>query len=178
MKYIIFSFFILSFISSCSDKATNKKKTLSPPATAMAMVGDAHIHIDYSSPGVRGRTFFGDLLPYGKLWRAGAGDATWIESNKDLLIDGQTLPAGKYGFFAIPDKETWTLIFNTNWDQHGTDDYKSEEDVLKIEVQASKLEKLQEHLEYKVTKNSDQSGVISLAWEKTKVEFPFKVLSK
>ena len=134
-------------------------------------------HIDYFSPGVRGRTIFGDLIPYGKLWRAGANDATSIESNQDLLIDGDTLRMGKYGFFVIPDEDKWTLIFNNIWDQHGTDDYKTSQDVLKIEVRPSRLKELQEHLEYQVIKTDEQSGFISLAWENSKVELPFNILN-
>ena len=176
MKYLFFSVLLFGLMSSCGSNEKPKKKSLSPHATAMSMVGDAHIHIDYSSPGVRGRTIFGDLIPYGELWRAGANNTTWIESNKDLLIVGQTLPAGKYGLFVIPEKEKWILIINKNWDQHGTDDYKVEEDVLKIEVMPTELKNLQEHLEYQVVKTDEQSGIISLAWEKTKAEFPFRIL--
>ncbi len=177
MKYTFFSILFIGLMAGCTNEPETKKKPLSPPATAMAMVGDAHIHIDYSSPGVRGRTIFGDLIPYGELWRAGANDATWIETNKDLMINGQVLPAGKYGIFAIPGKDEWTLIFNKTWDQHGTDKYKDSEDVLKIEMPPSKLEKLQEHLEYQVVKTDGQSGIISLAWEYSKVEAPFKIVN-
>ena len=93
-----------------------KKKVLSPHATAMTMIGDAHIHIDYSSPGVRNRIIFGGLLSYDAVWQEGAHNATWLETNKDLVIAGKTLTAGKYGFFIIPSKDEWTVIFNTNWD--------------------------------------------------------------
>lgn len=178
MKYLIFSLLFLGLISSCQNNSKGKKKSLSPPATAMAMVGDAHIHIDYSSPGVRGRIIFGELIPYGELWRAGANNATWIESNKDLLINGQTLAAGKYAIFAIPNKDKWTLIINKNWNQHGTDKYDVVDDVLKMELQVSQKEKLQEHLEYQVIKTGNESGIISLAWEKSKVELPFKIAAK
>jgi len=92
-----------------------KKKSLSPHTSTMAMIGDAHIHIDYSSPGVRDRIIFGGLLAYDQVWQAGAHMATWVETNKDLDIDSKTLPAGKYGFFTIPSKEEWAIIFNSNW---------------------------------------------------------------
>lgn len=187
MKYLIFSILFLGLISSCENKTTStsnsatpkkevKKKPLSPPETAMAMVGGAHVHIDYSSPGVRGRTIFGDLIPYGKLWRAGANNATWLETNKDLLINEKTLPKGKYGVFLIPNEKSWTWIFNTNWNQHGTDKYKESEDVMRFDLPVIPLGKVQEHLEYKVEKVTDDSGKITAAWEKTKVEFPFKII--
>lgn len=176
MKYLIFSLLLLGVIPNCEGQSNTQKKPLSPHETTMGMIGSAHIHIDYSSPGVRGRTIFGALIPYGKLWRAGANNATWIESNKDLIINNQTLPAGKYGLFIIPNKDIWTIIINKNWNQHGTDKYKPEEDVLRIMVTPSGLDELQEHLEYQVKKTGEQTGVISLAWERTKVELPIKIV--
>ena len=153
----------------------DKKKPLSPHTSTMAMIGDAHIHIDYSSPGVRNRIIFGGLLAYDQVWQAGAHMATWIETNKDLVIDGKMLPAGKYGFFTIPSKDEWTIIFNSNWDQHGKDEYDEKDDVLQFKVTPKISEEVQEHLEYKIIKTSDASGTMSLSWEKVVVEFPFEV---
>ncbi|RIA09499.1 Protein of unknown function (DUF2911) [Flavobacteriaceae bacterium MAR_2010_72] len=152
-----------------------KKKPLSPHTETMAMVGDAHIHIDYSSPGVRGRIIFGGLVGYDHVWQAGAHKATWIETNKDLIIEGQTLPAGKYGFFTIPSKEEWTIIFNRKWDQHGKDEYDEKDDVIRFSVEPILSEAITEHLEYKVNKISTDEGIISLAWEKVNLSFNFKV---
>ncbi|MBD0776879.1 DUF2911 domain-containing protein [Maribacter sp. ANRC-HE7] len=152
-----------------------KKKPLSPHTSAMAMVGDAHIHFDYSSPGVRNRIVFGGLLPYDAVWQAGAHMATWMETNKDLTIDGKVLKAGKYGFFVIPNQKEWTIIFNTNWNQHGKDEYDKKDDVLRFKVIPKISEEIQEHLEYKITKVTDTSGAISLSWEKAIVGFPFDV---
>jgi hypothetical protein len=152
-----------------------KKKVLSPHQTAMTMIGDAHIHIDYSSPGVRSRIIFGGLLAYDMVWQAGAHKATWLETNKDLIIDGKTLVAGKYGFFTIPSKDEWTIIFNSNWDQHGKDEYDSIDDVLRFKVKPIILETTTEHLEYKIKKIYEKEGKISLAWEKVLVNFNFKV---
>jgi len=152
-----------------------KKKVLSPHATAMTMIGDAHIHIDYSSPGVRNRIIFGGLLSYDMVWQAGAHKATWLETNQDLIMDGKTLPAGKYGFFTIPSKEAWTIIFNTNWEQHGKDEYDQKEDVLRFKVQPTISETTTEHLIYKVKKTNANEGTISLAWEKVLIDFNFTV---
>jgi hypothetical protein len=152
-----------------------EKKILSPHTSAMAMIGDAHLHIDYSSPGVRDRIIFGGLLPYNAVWQAGAHQATWIETNKNLTFAGKLLKAGKYGFFVIPNKEAWTVIFNSNWDQHGKDEYMENEDVLRFNVSPKMLENIQEHLEYKITKTSSSQGTISLSWEKQIIEFSFEV---
>jgi len=150
-----------------------KKKVLSPHATAMTMIGDAHIYMDYSSPGVRNRIIFGGLLSYDAVWQAGAHNATWLETNKDLVIAGKTLTAGKYGFFIIPSKEEWIVIFNTNWDQHGKDEYDTKDDVLRLKVKPIISETVTEHLEYKVKKVNNNEGSISLAWEKVSISFNF-----
>lgn len=152
-----------------------KKKVLSPHTAAMAMVGDAHVHIDYSSPGVRERIIFGGLVGYDNVWQAGAHKATWLETNKDLNIEGKVLPKGKYGFFIIPSKGDWTIIFNSNWDQHGKDDYNEKDDVIRFITTPIISEEIQEHLEYKVIKIGDNSGKISMHWEKVRIEFPFTI---
>lgn len=154
---------------------STEKKPLSPHASAMEMIGDAHIHIDYSSPGVRNRIVFGGLLPNDAVWQAGAHNATWMETNKDLMIAGKELKAGKYGFFVIPNDKQWTIIFNSNWDQHGKDEYDEKEDVLRFKVTPIISEDIQEHLVYDIEKTSDTSGNISMSWEKVTVEFPFEV---
>jgi hypothetical protein len=182
---ILFCVIVLFFCCKSQDRnekkemqqqvTPTKKKVLSPHATAMTMIGDAHIHMDYSSPGVRDRIIFGGLLAYESVWQAGAHNATWLETNKNLMIDGKTLPAGKYGFFTIPSKEEWTLIFNNNWEQHGKDEYNAKEDVLRFKVKPIISETITEHLVYKVKKTNNNEGTISLAWEKVSVAFNFKV---
>ena len=183
---------IAMILTSCKEAKTNTednslatdiveevapvaKKVLSPHTAAMAMIGDAHIHIDYASPGVRNRIVFGGLLAYDTVWQAGAHNATWIETNKDVLISGELLPAGKYGFFTIPSKETWTLIFNSNWDQHGKDEYDEKDDVLRFTVTPEISEEITEHLIYTVAEIDETHGAISLSWEKVSLKFNFEI---
>jgi len=192
MREILTILFIAMLITSCKEEKTKngehnhsedkeehvepkKKEVLSPHTSAMTMIGDAHIHMDYSSPGVRNRIIFGGLLAYDMVWQAGAHNATWIETNKDLIIDGKILTAGKYGFFTIPSQDEWTIIFNSNWNQHGKDNYDEKDDVLRIKVIPIISEDITEHLEYKVNKVSDNKGSISLAWEKVSISFRFQV---
>ncbi len=194
-KHIYFSVvLIISLIVSCKQESKetkevvkeeietvsqtaepDKKKPLSPHTETMAMVGDAHIHIDYSSPGVRNRIIFGGLLAYDQVWQAGAHMATWLETDKDLEIDGKVLKAGKYGFFVIPNQEEWTVIFNRNWNQHGKDDYDASDDVLRFKATPKISEEIKEHLEYKINKTTETSGTISMSWEKVTIEFPFEI---
>ncbi|MGB1312758.1 MAG: DUF2911 domain-containing protein [Bizionia paragorgiae] len=162
-------------ITNSINEETSKKKVLSPHTSAMAMIGDAHIHIDYSSPGVRNRIIFGGLVGYDQVWQAGAHMATWIETNKDLIIKGETLPKGKYGFFTIPSKGDWTVMINKNWEQHGKDEYDEKEDVIRFKITPKLSEEITEHLEYKINKIDDKNGTISMAWEKVKIEFPFTI---
>ena len=156
---------------------TSTSKTLSPEKYAMAIVGDAHIHIEYSAPSVRGRIIYGGLLAYGEVWQSGAHNATWIETNKDIIINENLLKAGKYGFFTIPNKDKWTIIFNENWNQHGKDEYDESEDVLRFDLTPKISEEITEQLIYKVERINDQEGSISLSWEKILVKFSF-VLSQ
>jgi hypothetical protein len=162
-------------VTPLKNEEAPKKKVLSPHTSAMAMIGDAHIHIDYSSPGVRGRIIFGGLVGYDNVWQAGAHNATWIETNEDLVINGELLPKGKYGFFTIPSKEDWTIMINKNWSHHGKDDYDANDDVLRFKVTPSISDAITEHLEYKVNKVSETEGTISLAWEKVTISFPFQI---
>jgi len=161
--------------SKTETRSEPPKKVLSPHTSTMGMIGDAHIHIDYSSPGVRGRIIFGGLVGYDNVWQAGAHKATWLETNKELVINGEVLQKDKYGFFTIPSKEDWTIIINKNWNQHGKDDYDEKDDVIRFKVTPIISDEITEHLEYKVNKLSEAEGTISLAWEKVTISFPFKL---
>ena len=91
----------------------------SPPATATGKVNGATITINYSSPGVKGRPIWGALVPYDKVWRAGANAATIFETDKDIKVEGKVLKAGKYSLYAIPGEKEWTMIFNSQTGQWG-----------------------------------------------------------
>ncbi len=150
-----------------------KKKPASPKQQAMAIIGNNHIHIDYSSPSVRGRVIWGGLVAYEKVWSTGAHKATSINFPEPVVINDIDIPAGKYGFFTIPGKETWTVILNKNWDMHLADDYQEADDILRFEVIPEKLEDIQEALEYKVESAGDETGTISMAWEYLIISFDF-----
>src|SRR5689334_17593542 len=91
----------------------------SPPATASGAVNGGKITIDYSSPAVRGRKIWGELVPYNKIWRAGANEATLITFVKPVLVEGKPLPAGKYSLYAIPGETDWVIIINSVTGQWG-----------------------------------------------------------
>jgi hypothetical protein len=153
---------------ACAQES--KENRPSPPAKATGKAGNATITIDYSSPSVKGRKIFGsDIAPYGKIWRAGANEATVFEVDQDVTVEGQKLPKGKYGFFAIPGETEWVIVFNKTWNQWGSYRYKQEEDVLRVKVKSGKTPSLVEKMVYTVN-----NGVVNLSWENTSVNFTVK----
>lgn len=130
--------------------AANAQEKASPAKTAEGMVGDAKITINYSSPAVKGRVIWGDLVPLGEVWRAGANEATTFTTTKDIMVEGKKLPAGTYGFFVIPGETSSTFIFNKVAKQWGAFDYDSKEDVLRVSVPSQQTSSLEERLVYEV----------------------------
>lgn len=149
-------------------------KAKSPRTTAMALIGDNHIHIDYGSPSVRGRNIWNGLVAYGQVWATGAHKATWIEFSSDVKINGQIIPSGKYGFFTIPDKNEWTLILSKDWEMHLADDYKKESDIIRIKVKPKKNKQITEALTYQVLKTAADKGSVKISWEYISVLFEFQ----
>lgn len=156
------------------DTSKTAVKSKSPKMTAMALVGDNHVHIDYGSPSVRGRNIWNGLVAHNQVWSSGAHKATWIEFGKDVIIEGKQILKGKYGFFTIPDKETWTLILSKTWDMHLADDYIVENDIIRMNVKPIKSDKLVEALTYEVFPTNANEGKIKLSWEYLSVELPFR----
>ncbi|HET7713771.1 MAG TPA: DUF2911 domain-containing protein [Patescibacteria group bacterium] len=152
----------------------DKANRASPPATASGKVKDANITINYSSPAVKGRKIFGELVPYGEVWRAGANEATVFETDKPVKIEGKTLPAGKYSLYAIPGEKEWTIIFNKQTGQWGVKrggatSRDEAQDALTVKVKPRKSAALAERLAYEVNAN----GFI-LRWENTEVPVAIK----
>jgi hypothetical protein len=164
-------------ISSQSYAQNDKEVRISPKAAVIQTVGFTEVRIDYNRPGVKGRVIWGGLVPYNKVWRTGANEATKFTFTTDVKINDKTLKAGSYSFFAIPTNENWTLIFNKVADQWGTFEYNEAEDALRFEITPEEGS-LQEWLAYTITKTSKNSAVVTLEWEKLKVPFSVEVSIK
>lgn len=152
----------------------DKSKRPSPPATATGTVNGAAITIDYSSPGVKGRKIWGGLVPYDKVWRAGANEATLFTTSKDILVEGKKLPAGKYSLYAIPGEKDWVIIFNSKTGQWGikNDESTTEEpanDVLRVTVKPQKSSAFNERMKFLI----DGKG-FALEWENLRVPVSVK----
>lgn len=145
------------------------KKPLSPKETVTAKVGGANVEIVYSRPSSRGRTMIGGNEAYGQVWRTGANEATTIQFDKAVKIEGKELPAGKYALFTIPGEKEWVVIFNKDHKQWGAYNYKESDDVLRVTVPAKKPSKFVET--FSIRTDKDQ---VILEWENSAVAFNVK----
>lgn len=153
-----------------------KTKSLSPEEEVTYSEGDLKIHVLYNRPSKRGRKIFGELVPYGQVWRTGANEATTFETNKPLLVDGKKLNAGKYSLWTIPDSTAWTVIFNSEYGQWGIN-HKGEanrnpvNDILSISVHAVVQERTFEQFTI-VFEKVDEEAEMVLLWDNTVVAVP------
>ncbi len=150
----------------------------SPKAYAIGNIGNTNFTINYYSPVTRGRMIWGGLVAYDNVWVTGAHKATSIEFDKDIKVGETVIPAGKFAFFTIPGKDQWVSILNTNWNQHLTDNYSSDDDVVRLELTPSKNEQHQERLKYEIKNTGESEGVITIEWERLRLHIPVKTINK
>ena len=155
INLVIALLFITSI--SCAQKSPRKQSD--------GKINGVNISIDYGSPYVKNRVIWGKLVKYDKVWRAGANENTTISFDKDVTINGNKLPAGKYGFFMIPKENgDWTVIFNNKSDAWGHFSYKDKEDVLRVHIKPEFVSENQESLSYTVNEKT-----IDFSWEKARL---------
>ena len=159
----IFKSALLVF-SVAGTMAFGQNKVASPRDSVKSKINGTVISINYGSPSVKDRKIWGELVPYGKVWRAGANEATTFTTDKAIKVEGKSLAAGKYSFFVIPTDKEWTVIFNKTANQWGAYEYKEKEDVLRVSVNPKKVAAKQERLVYKL----NDKGLI-LAWENLEI---------
>jgi hypothetical protein len=137
-------------------------------------LGVTDIRIDYHRPEVRGRKVWGELVPWGEVWRAGANENTVITLGGPVTIEGQPLPKGSYGLHMIPTETSWTVIFSKNSTSWGSFTYDQKEDALRVTVKPRAAE-MQEALSYTFENLHPDSTVVTMRWEKIAVPFQVKV---
>lgn len=143
----------------------------SPMKTAAGTIDNCNIVIEYSSPAVKGRTVWGGLVPYGKVWRTGANEATTFLTQMDILVEGKRLNDGKYGLFTEPGEKSWKVIFSETWDIWGTQYEESDSDVV-VECDFVDSDEMYERLTFEV---DDENNAIYLLWENKKVVINIEV---
>jgi hypothetical protein len=166
MKRIVF--LMLTLISVVS-LAVAQEKPASPKAEAEGVAGAAKVKIVYCQPSARGRKIMGGLVPFGEVWRTGANEATTIEFDKPVKLEGKDIPAGKYALFTIPTENEWTIIINKDNKQWGAYKYNDKDDVLRVKVKPAKTDAFVETFTISVVKDQ-----VQLKWENTAVAFKVK----
>jgi len=151
--------FLFSFVALAQDKTP-----LSPPANASAKIGAATVTVDYSSPGVKGRTIGKEIAPYGQVWRTGANAATKITFSKDVTLEGKPVKAGTYSLFTVPNQNEWVIILNKTAEQWGAFKYEEAQDLLRVTVKPTTSKENNERFKIAISEKGKNAGVMTLLW--------------
>lgn len=143
----------------------------SPSARLTQKVGLTDVVVDYSRPSTKGRKIFGELVPYGEVWRTGANGATIISFSTEVMIGGKKVPAGAYALYSIPGKSSWTMILSKNTKLWGAIGYNPQEDLIRFEATPSKTSRMYDSFEISFNNLTDSNADLSLKWEQTRVDF-------
>jgi hypothetical protein len=144
----------------------------SPTQTIKQDFGLASVELSYSRPGVKGRKIFGDIVPYGKVWRTGANSATTLTFGDDVTIYDTKIPAGKYGLLSIPDKKSWIIIISKQTDVTSPAAYKQENDIVRIPVEVKKIKSSLETFTMQFANVKPTSCELHIMWAKSAVVLP------
>ena len=174
MKKIVvaLALFMISIVGNSQVKTPQS----SPKSLLNQLVGLTDVEIEYSRPSAKGRIVFGELVPFGRLWRTGANANTTISFSEDVVIDGKTLKKGKYALFTLPRIDTWEIVFYTKTDNWGNPDTFSEENVaLRAIVKPELTARNVETFTIDINNLDNNFGVLNLMWERTLVALKFEV---
>jgi DUF2911 family protein len=172
---------VLIFMFVVGPIMKKNTKKYSPEQNITFTQNDLQIDLFYSSPAKKGRVIFGGLVPYDEVWRTGANEATTFTTNKDLSIDGKTLPAGKYSLWTIPGKESWQIIFNDNmydWGVRWQDSKamrEAEYDKLIVTALVSESITSKENFAINVVETPSRELVLLFSWDQVVVPLPFDI---
>lgn len=174
MKKVLFV--LTMVLVNFATDAQIKTPAPSPKASLTQIVGLTQVEINYSRPSVKGRTIFGDLVPFGKLWRTGANENSTISFSEDVTINGKILAKGKYALFTIPKADAWEIIFYATTDNWGIPEVWDESKVvLKASAVADIMDKNVESFTIGINTLDLNFAVLELSWEKTYVALKFEV---
>jgi len=156
---IIFSFAIAGEVNAWQEATVSQKAMVSQT------INTTTVTVVYHRPGVKGRVIFGELVPYGEHWRTGANAATTIEFSKDVMVNGEPLVAGRYGFWTIPrENGNWTLVFTSTPDVPGSP-FEPGNEVLEVDAKAEAADH-EEYMRFLFPVVTAESGILALRWDK------------
>ncbi len=174
-SFILCTFCLLLINFSSAQYQIGLVPRVSPDQSVSQIIGYTNVTINYASPSVKEREVLGNLIPYGKVWRAGANNATTVEFSTPVIINKQSIPTGKYSFFVIANEnDKWEVIFNKIHKQWGAFKYDENEDIVRILIQPSFYQNSLENLTYKLNQSSFEKGSIILSWDTFEIEVPFE----
>lgn len=162
----------LCFILHAADAQQVRTPAPSPTQTVKQDFGVGSIELSYSRPGIKGRKVFGDLVPYGKVWRTGANQATTLTFSDSVTIGGTKIAPGKYGLLTIPDKEEWTVIVSKQTDVTSPTAYKMEEDVVRVKVNPENMKESLETFTMQFANIKPSSTDLQIMWDNISVSVP------
>ncbi|WP_143960992.1 DUF2911 domain-containing protein [Litoribacter populi] len=143
----------------------------SPAATLSQKVGLTDVKIEYSRPSMKGRRIFGELVPFGQVWRTGANAATIITFSTDVKVEGKDVKKGSYAIYSIPQKDDWIIILSENTKLWGSIGYDEVDDVARFRVKPSRTANNYETLEFNFVDMSDTGASLAMKWERTSFKF-------
>ena len=175
-KYIMKKLLVSAFlVASFSAYAQYSLPAKSPRQTVEQQFSTSKITVDYGRPGVKGRKVFGELVPYGKVWRAGANGATKVTFAQAVNFGGKIVPAGTYGLFINPTDKEWKVILNKDAQQWGAYEYDEKLNVAEITVPVQKMTEKQEWFGIELNPVDDHALDMVIKWDMNKVSVPVKV---
>lgn len=173
MKKLITLVLILSAYAGFSQNY--KYPMASPRQVISQQFSVTKISVDYGRPSVRGRKIFGELVPYGKIWRVGANEATNITFEQSVLFGGKPTKIGRYAIFITPEENEWTVALNYDADAWGAYSYDPNENAIEIKLPVQPLKELQESLEITFEGINENKINLTIKWEYSKIEIPIEV---
>jgi hypothetical protein len=170
MKTVVLAAVLLGAIGA---PAQAQKKLASPRDTTRATIAGAKLLVDYGRPSKRNREIFGGLVPFGRVWRTGANEATTLVTDRALAFGSLSVPAGTYTLWTLPDKDRWQLIVNRQTGQWGTE-YDQSKDLGRVPMKVEPLSAPVEQLVIKLVP-SNGGGTLRVEWDQTAAVIPFTV---
>lgn len=169
----------LAFISCDGEEAQEPDpvRRKSPIAITKVKHADTYVKVVYGQPYRNGREIFGELVPYGEVWRTGANEATELTTTRDILFAGRELPAGTYSLFSIPGEEAWTIILNGELGLWGAFDYDVSKDILRVDVPSGETDQVTEVFTIQFEEVQSDSTTITMRWDQTEVRIPLGFLT-
>ncbi|QQS35727.1 MAG: DUF2911 domain-containing protein [Ignavibacteriales bacterium] len=169
VRFVVLALFLITITTAGFAQQFQPPRS-SPKAVITQTVGVTDVTINYCRPGVKGRVVWGELVPYGQIWRTGANEVTSIVISDDVKVNGNLLKAGTYGIHTMPGKDEWDVIFSGNTKVGGGSNFVKENEVLRLKIKPQMNQHV-ERMQFTFDDVDEKSAIVSLAWEKLKVSF-------